>query len=131
MNNKLNSLKLEENNEIEKILHHLTSLFYPYINELKQNVELIGRIDFSFAKAKYAISINANEPVLQEKKSIELINARHPLIAPNEVVPISIPLGEQYSCLIVTGPNTGGKTVTLKTARTFMRNGCKRPIYSS
>ena len=115
MNNKLNSMKIEEKNEIEKILHDLTSLFYPYIEELKQDTELIGKIDFSFAKAKYARSINAVEPVLQEEKQINLVNARHPLIEPDKVVPVSVPLGKDYSCLIVTGPNTGGKTVTLKT----------------
>ena len=115
MNNKLNSLKLEEKNEIEKILHDLTSLFYPYIDELKQNTLLIGKIDFAFAKAKYARSINATQPILNKEKQIDLINARHPLIEQNQVVPISVPLGKHYSCLIVTGPNTGGKTVTLKT----------------
>lgn len=115
MNNKLNSLRLEENNEIEKILHELTSLFYPYIEELKQNSELIGKIDFAFAKAKYARSIDANEPNFNEKEIMNLINARHPLIEPDKVVPISVPLGKDFNCLIITGPNTGGKTVTLKT----------------
>ncbi len=131
MNNKLNSLKIEENNEIEKILHDLTSLFYPYINELEQNAKLIGKIDFSFAKAKYARSINANEPVLQEEKSINLIKARHPLIDSSKVVPISLPLGKDFSCLIITGPNTGGKTVALKTTRSFVCNGSKWYVYSS
>ena len=115
MNNKLNSLVIEEKNEIEKILLNLTAMFYPYIEDLQSNVDLIGKIDFAFAKAKYAKEINANEPVLQDEKSINLIKARHPLIEPDKVVPISVPLGKDYSCLVVTGPNTGGKTVTLKT----------------
>ena len=115
MNNHLTGLKAEENNEIEKILHDLTSLFYPYIKEIEQNVNLIGKIDFAFAKSKYARSIDGTEPILQEEKKINLVKARHPLIAHDRVVPISVPLGEDYSCLIVTGPNTGGKTVTLKT----------------
>ena len=131
MNNQLTSLRLEEKNETEKILHDLTSLFYPYIDELRKNVELISKIDFSFAKAKYAKSINANEPILQEKKEINLVKARHPLIDPSKVVPISVPLGEDYSCLVVTGPNTGGKTVTLKTVRAFMCYGRKWIIYTS
>lgn len=115
MNNSLNQLKAEENNEIKKILHDLTSLFYPYIKELEQDVNLIGKIDFAFAKAKYARSIDGTEPILQEEKSINFLKARHPLIDASKVVPISVPLGKDYSCLIVTGPNTGGKTVTLKT----------------
>lgn len=115
MNNHLNQLKLEESIEIEKILQQLTSLFYSIIQELKQNVEFISKIDFAFAKAKYARSLDATEPILQEERKIHLQKARHPLIAPEKVVPISVPLGKDFSCLIVTGPNTGGKTVTLKT----------------
>ncbi|MBR6033417.1 MAG: endonuclease MutS2 [Clostridia bacterium] len=115
MNNKLNSLKSEEKNEIEKILHDLTSLFYPYIEELNENVKTIGQIDFAFAKAKYARSINATEPILQKEKNLNFVKARHPLIEADKVVPINVYLGETFTSLIVTGPNTGGKTVTLKT----------------
>ena len=115
LNNNLNQLKLDETIEIEKILQTLTSLFYPYIDEIKQDVELIGKIDFAFAKAKYAKDTNCTEPVLTADKNINLIKARHPLIEKDKVVPITLPLGKDYSCLIITGPNTGGKTVTLKT----------------
>ena len=115
LNNNLNKLKLDESLEIEKILQTLTSLFYPYIDELKQDIELIGKIDFAFAKAKYAKETLSTEPILTEKKEINLVRARHPLIDIDKVVPITLPLGQNYSCLIITGPNTGGKTVTLKT----------------
>lgn len=123
LNNDLNHLRLEENIEIQKILDCLSALLVPIINELKSNVELIGKIDFCFAKAKYAISISGVEPVFSREKQIDLKNARHPLINPDTVVPISINLGKTFNCLIITGPNTGGKTVTLKTVRSFMCNG--------
>ena len=115
MNNKINSLRIEENIEIEKILSQLSSLFFDITEELQNNVRLIGMIDFAFAKAKYAESINAVEPIINDNKYIDLKNARHPLIDANTVVPINISIGNGYTSLIITGPNTGGKTVTLKT----------------
>ena len=115
LNNQINSLRLDENVEIERILFNLSSLFFNIINELENNVRLIGMIDFAFAKANYAISINATEPVINNEKYINLISARHPLIPSNSVVPINVSIGKDYSTLVITGPNTGGKTVTLKT----------------
>ena len=115
MNNELSKLKIEEEIEIEKILQQLTSLFYPYIEELRANVNLIGNLDFIFAKAKYSKTIKGITPKINSQKEINLINARHPLIDANKVVPISINLGKNFSTLLITGPNTGGKTVTLKT----------------
>ena len=115
MNNELSKLKIEEEIEIEKILQQLTSLFYPYIEELRANVNLIGKLDFIFAKAKYSKTIKGITPKINSQKEINLINARHPLIDANKVVPISINLGKNFSTLLITGPNTGGKTVTLKT----------------
>lgn len=115
MNNILNELKLKEKIEIENILKQLSNLFFPITEELKQNINFIGKIDFAFAKAKYAKSIEATEPILHEEKYIDFKNSRHPLIAPEKVVPVTISLGKNFSCLIITGPNTGGKTVTLKT----------------
>ena len=115
LNNELNSLKLQENIEIEKILKRLSTLFYTIKNELEFNLELIGKIDFAFAKAKFAISLNATEPNINTEKYIDLISARHPLIDSNKVVPIDINIGKSFNTLVVTGPNTGGKTVTLKT----------------
>ena len=101
--------------EIEKILQQLTSLFYPYIEELKTDVEVIGTLDFIFAKAKYSKAISGITPTINTKKEIHFINARHPLIDQNKVVPVSIELGKDFTTLLITGPNTGGKTVTLKT----------------
>lgn len=115
MNNELNSLKREEELEIEKILQELTGLFYPYVEELELDVNLIGQLDFIFAKAKFSKSIQATTPIINTKKEIHLKNARHPLIEKNKVVPISLDLGNDFSVLLITGPNTGGKTVTLKT----------------
>ena len=115
MNNEINRLKKEEDIEIEKILQKLSFLFEPYIEELKNDVDLIARLDFIFAKAKYSKKINGITPILNKDKKIELINARHPLIEENKVVPISLSLGKDFSTLLITGPNTGGKTVTLKT----------------
>ena len=115
MNNDINKLKLEEELEIEKILQELSFLFEPYTEELKQDVELIGTLDFIFAKAKYSKKINGITPILNTNKEINLKNARHPLIDSKKVVPITLSLGKNFSTLLITGPNTGGKTVSLKT----------------
>lgn len=115
LNNQLNNLKIEENIEIDDILKKLSELFYPYIDNLKNNTDIIGKIDFIFAKAKYSNSIEGVYPKINNKKIIDLKEAKHPLINKETVVPISITLGQNFSCLIITGPNTGGKTVALKT----------------
>ena len=115
LNNELNNLKTDEQIEILRILEELSKKFMVITNELKNNVTLIGEIDFIFAKASFSKSINGIKPKLNEKKYINLISARHPLIDRNTVVPIDISIGEKYSSLIITGPNTGGKTVALKT----------------
>ena len=115
MNNQIAELKIKEEIEIEKILQALSNLFIPYIQELKTNINIIGKIDFIFAKAKYAKAIKGNVPKLNENKEIELINAKHPLLPQDTAVPISLTLGKDFSTLLITGPNTGGKTVTLKT----------------
>lgn len=115
LNNELNKLKIEEDLEIEKILFELSSLFFPFTNELSKNVQLIGRLDFIFAKAKYSKILKASTPIVNSQKFINLKNARHPLIDFNKVVPFSLNLGTNFNILLITGPNTGGKTVTLKT----------------
>ncbi len=115
LNNELANLKIEENLEIEKILQDLSKLFYPYIEELKLDIECIGKLDFIFAKAKYSRSINAITPIINEEKKIVLENAKHPLLDPQKAVPCSLTLGKDFNTLVITGPNTGGKTVTLKT----------------
>lgn len=115
LNNKIANLKMEEAIEIQKILENLSSLLFGITNELDNNVRLIGNLDFIFAKAKLAKKMNAILPKLNDKKVINLCNARHPLIDPSLVVPIDIEIGSKYNSLIITGPNTGGKTVSLKT----------------
>lgn len=115
LNNKISSLKIEENIEIDKILKDLSALLSPLTNFLENNLTLIGQLDFIFAKAKYAKEINGILPILNDEKFFHLIQARHPLIPRENVVPIDIELGKDYSSLVITGPNTGGKTVTLKT----------------
>ena len=115
MNNELSKLKIEEELEIEKILMELSKLVEPYTKEIKKDVELIGKLDFIFAKAKYSKATKSITPIVNNKKEIQLKNARHPLIDSRKVVPISIALGEDFQVLLITGPNTGGKTVTLKT----------------
>lgn len=115
LNNKIANLKMEENIEIQKILENLSSLLFNITNELDNNVRLIGNLDFIFAKAKLAKKMNAILPKINDKKIINLYKARHPLIDNTVVVPIDIEIGSNYNSLIITGPNTGGKTVSLKT----------------
>lgn len=124
MNNELGKLKIDEEIEIQKILENLTSLFVPYIDELKTDVNLIGKLDFVFAKAKYSKVIKGITPKINKEKQINLINARHPLIDKEKVIPISVNLGNKFQILVITGPNTGGKTVTLKTVGLLCAMAC-------
>lgn len=130
LNNEIANLKLDELKEIEKILFKLSSLLFPITCELKKDVEIIGKLDFIFAKAKYSIKLNAIEPELNDNKFINLLSARHPFIEDDKVVPIDINLGINFSTLVITGPNTGGKTVTLKTVRFTYFNGLQWPSYT-
>ena len=114
-NNQIHNLQLEENIEIEKILKELSELIYPITNNLRITLESIGNLDLIFAKARFALETNSIEPIINESKIIDLKDARHPLIDKHSVVPISIEIGSKYTSLIITGPNTGGKTVCLKT----------------
>ncbi len=115
LNNDLNTLNLEEIAEIEKILQILSSLFFDLTSELENNVNLIGLLDFIFAKAKYSKDLDFSEPIISERKEVSLLQAWHPLIDKQLAVKNDIHLGKDYTSLIITGPNTGGKTVTLKT----------------
>lgn len=115
LNNELNNLKNDENIEIQKILMKLSSLFFEITGNLQNNINLIGLIDFIFGKAKYSNSLNATKPIINDEKFINLQRAWHPLIDQNIAVKNDIPLGLDYTNLVITGPNTGGKTVTLKT----------------
>ncbi len=114
LNNKINHIEIEEELEIEKILQELSSLLFPYVKELKQNLEYIALIDLIFAKATYGKENNGIFPHLNNEKYFSFYQARHPLIAKDKVVPIDIGIGKDYECLLITGPNTGGKTVALK-----------------
>ena len=123
-NNDINNLKIEEHLEIEKILKDLSLLLSPITNELKTNVETIGYLDYIFAKSSYSKDIKGITPNINDNKNIKLINAKHPLIDQNKVVPISVNIGEDFSTLVITGPNTGGKTVTLKTIGLLVCMAC-------
>jgi mutS2 protein len=124
LNNEIANLKIEENLEIEKILQNLSKLFYPYAEEIKKDIESISRLDFIFAKAKYSKNINSITPLINDNKEVKLINAKHPLLDLTTAVPISLELGTNFSTLVITGPNTGGKTVTLKTIGLLTAMAC-------
>jgi DNA mismatch repair protein MutS2 len=114
LNNRLKELQLEEEREIERILRELSDRVASQAPELRATVEALVDIDVAFAKAKYASALRATAPKLNDQGRTNLVQARHPLLR-GEVVPISIWLGNDFRVLIITGPNTGGKTVALKT----------------
>lgn len=114
-NNALRELQLKEQKEIERILAELSAEAAAYKENLELNVRLLVRLDVIFAKAKLAYRMNAWAPVMNDRGCVDLRKARHPLIDPKKVVPISVRLGADFDTMIITGPNTGGKTVTLKT----------------
>ncbi len=115
LNNKLQELSIQEQEEIEVILADLSTQAAEYTTELTLNQHNLTKLDFIFAKGGLALELNASRPVYHEEKSLNLLKARHPLIDKKKVIPIDIRLGQDYDLLIVTGPNTGGKTVSLKT----------------
>ncbi len=115
MNNKLRELKIKEQNEVERILRKLSEQTGERADLLSGDAEILGLIDFIFAKASLAHALTATLPEMNEEGRLHLRKARHPLIDIKQAVPIDIELGEAYTSIIVTGPNTGGKTVSLKT----------------
>ena len=115
LNTKISNLKVEENLEIERILKNISTSLFPIYENIKEDTLIIGELDFIFAKATYSKNISGIEPHINQDKIINLYKARHPLIDESKVVPIDISLGKEYNSLVLTGPNTGGKTVTLKT----------------
>ena len=115
MNNKIHDLQIEENIEIERILKDLSDSVYPVRQNIEQTVDAIGDLDLLSAKAKFSLEYDCTEPIINHEKRIDLKQARHPLIDKKDVVPVSIEIGKNYTSLIITGPNTGGKTVCLKT----------------
>jgi hypothetical protein len=115
MNNHLSALKQEEYKEIERILAYLTSIVGEFSEEIIYDCEMLEELDFIMAKGKLSVSMDAIEPKINQDKYVRFVNARHPLIEKNKVVSSTIEIGKTYSTLVITGPNTGGKTVTLKT----------------
>ena len=114
-NNALRELEIKEKKEIERILAELSSEAASHRDDINLNFTMLVRLDVIFAKAKLAYRMRAWEPLMNDEGRVELRNARHPLIDPKKVVPISLRLGTDFDTMIITGPNTGGKTVTLKT----------------
>ena len=114
-NNALRELELKEKKEIERILAELSAEAAGYRSAIDLDYQLLVQLDVIFAKAKLSYQMRAGEPIMNEKGRVELRKARHPLINPKTVVPISVRLGTDFDSMIITGPNTGGKTVTLKT----------------
>jgi DNA mismatch repair protein MutS2 len=115
LNNEIKEIMLKEKAEVERILSELSYKVYENISIVQNNANIVWELDFIFAKARYAIEINAIIPNVNEDGIIDIIEARHPLIDPKVVVSSNIYLGREFTSLIITGPNTGGKTVTLKT----------------
>lgn len=115
LNNKLREMILQETAEIEKILAELSLKVAEHVDSIKYNADIMTDLDFVFAKASYALEINAITPVFNEQHAFDIKKGRHPLIDKDKVVPIDVYAGRDFDMLIITGPNTGGKTVTLKT----------------
>jgi DNA mismatch repair protein MutS2 len=120
LGNRVRELMLQEQREMERILRELTDLVAQHADAIDYTVETLAQLDLTFAKAKYSAALRAVPPIIdtgsrEQPAYLELKQARHPLLNPDTVVPISVELPRAFSILIITGPNTGGKTVTLKT----------------
>lgn len=118
-NNELHMLEIEENKEIEKILRKLTEMCLKIEDRLVTNYMTVTHIAFVFAKGELSYRMRGSAPIINEGRKISLNKARHPLLDSEKVVPITVYLGEKFDTLVITGPNTGGKTVTLKTIGLF------------
>ena len=123
LNNQIKELANEELLEIEKILETLSAQAATYVSDIAYDLELLTDLDFIFAKAKFARATNSTRPIFNIDGIIDIRQGRHPLLEKHTVVPVDIRLGEAYNLLIVTGPNTGGKTVYLKTLGLFSLMG--------
>lgn len=119
LNNQLKELESAEKNEIEKILAQLSGIASGNCEQIKTNYSLLKNLDLIFLRAKYSLSIKAEIPLLNDEGRINLKKARHPLLDENTAVPVDISLGYDFDTLVITGPNTGGKTVSLKTLGLF------------
>ncbi|MFJ7974676.1 endonuclease MutS2 [Peribacillus sp. JNUCC 23] len=115
LNNVLQEARLKEQLEIERILVELSQAVGEHTHDLLVNVKVLAQIDFIFAKARYAKAIKGSKPALNDEGRVKLLKAKHPLIPADEVVANDIYLGDEFTTIVITGPNTGGKTVTIKT----------------
>ncbi|WP_034538420.1 endonuclease MutS2 [Carnobacterium inhibens] len=115
LNNRLRQLQIEERREIDRILAEISNEIAPFSKDILNNMFLLGKLDFIGAKASYAKSISANRPVIHEQNEVRLLSARHPLLDQVNVVANDILIGGENQAVIITGPNTGGKTIILKT----------------
>lgn len=118
-NNNIRQLKVKEQAEIERILSELTAEVASILPGIQSNISVLAKLDFIFAKAKLSLDLNCVCPKLNQNGQVIIKKGRHPLLDPKEVVPISFWIGEDFNTLVITGPNTGGKTVTLKTVGLF------------
>ena len=123
LNNDLKELYAKEQEEIQVILARLSEDTAEYIDEIRTDYRVLTDLDFIFARGQLALSMNASRPILNNEGRIHIRDGRHPLLDARKVVPITVTLGEDFSLLIVTGPNTGGKTVSLKTVGLFTLMG--------
>lgn len=123
LNNQLRELEIQEKAEIEKVLADLSGQAAEHVQEIQNNQKLMTHLDFVFAKAKLALEQNATRPIFNTDHYIQIRKGRHPLLPKDKVVPIDIHLGKDFDLLIITGPNTGGKTVSLKTVGLFTLMG--------
>ena len=123
LNNKIKELQAKEKEEIEKILLMLSDLVTANAISIEGNLELLTQLDFIFAKAALSIAMDGTQPVFNTKGYIDIHKGRHPLLDPKTVVPTDIYLGKEFTTLLITGPNTGGKTVALKTLGLFTLMG--------
>ena len=123
LNNKIKELQIKEKEEIEKILQKLSESVFENIDAISSNLEIITRLDFIFAKGALSISMKGTEAVFNNRGYINIKKGRHPLLNKESVVPIDIYIGKDFTTLLITGPNTGGKTVALKTLGLFQLMG--------
>lgn len=123
LNNELRELEIQEQKEIEAVLADLSNQTTPSLEELEQNQQILAQLDFIFAKSALSRHYKCSEPIFNTNGYIHIKDGRHPLLDPQKVVPIHIYLGKDFDLLIITGPNTGGKTVSLKTVGLFTLMG--------
>lgn len=119
LGNEYKKLLGEEEEEIQRILSELTALCAPYSQDILEGLGILGQVDLAFAKARLGREMEGAQPEMDQQGFLRIIKGRHPLIPKEQVVPIDVWLGEEFTTLIITGPNTGGKTVTLKTVGLF------------